>query len=197
MGTILASGSAIRSALLQAAGLRFDVKPADLDESSLIQAQRAAGKTSGEVAIELSRAKACAVSEACPTDLVIGADQVLDFQGTLYQKPRSLTEADTHLRQLRGQTHRLISGVAVAKAGEVIWTHAADVELTMRAFSDAFLQEYLNQNGDDLLTTVGCYKLEGAGVTLFSEIKGDYFAILGLPMLPLLAFIRDQGEMPK
>lgn len=186
---ILASASKSRSDLLRDASLRFETIPADLDENII----KAKGLSVIDTALELSIAKAQRVSQDHPGTYVIGADQMMACLGVRYDKPTSQHQAREHLTILKGQTHSLYSAVAVVKDGECLWSHMEQADLTMRNFSEAFLDHYLDQVGDDVLTTVGGYRLESLGVQLFEKIKGDYFTILGLPLLALLGYLRTQG----
>ncbi len=143
----------------------------------------------------MAELKALRVSRARPDDLVIGADQVLSFKGSLISKCASLVEAEDLLRRLRGHNHLLIGGLVLARGGASIWRHRGQASLTMRNFSDEFLKAYLRREGRGILETVGCYRLEGEGAQLFDAIEGDYFSILGLALLPLLAALREQGAI--
>lgn len=194
MRLILASRSAARSAVLAGAGARFETAAAPVDEAFEKVRLLAEGAGPREVAEALAVLKARAV-EAPPGGLVIGADQTLDLDGELFDKAASLAEARTRLQRLRGRTHQLHAAVAVVRDRELIWREAATAALTMRDFSDAFLDGYLAADGDQLLGSVGCYRLEGPGAQLFSAIEGDYFAILGLPLLGLLDLLRREGEL--
>lgn len=188
---ILASASSARRALLAGTGLAFETIPADLDESRL-KADLVDSDTE-TVALSLSEAKAKAISKTRPEALVIGADQILDCEGRRFDKPRDPDEAKRHLLTFRGKTHRLVSGLCLARGGEIVWRHVAVAHLTMRSFSNDFLEDYLARSGPEILESVGVYRLEGLGVHLFDHIDGDYFTILGLPLLPLLAALRTQG----
>ena len=147
------------------------------------------------MAATLAEAKAVAVSADSPGALIIGADQILECEGALFDKPASEVEAARQLRHLSGRDHRLISALCVARDGAPPWRHAAVARLTMRKLSDAFIADYLNRAGPAVVDAVGSYHLEGLGVHLFSRIDGDYFVILGLPLLPLLAFLRGEGAI--
>lgn len=194
---ILASGSSARRAILNNAGLTFDVMPADIDEDAVKSAVLSADPhaTPDEIATRLACEKARAVSRQHPGILVIGADQVLVFGDMLYAKVGTLIEARAVLKKLRGRTHLLISAAALARDGDVIWQDSETARLTMREFSDAFLAQYLETAGASILACVGCYELEGKGIQLFEKIEGDYFTILGLPLLPLLAALRANGAV--
>ncbi len=164
--------------------------PSDVDEDPIKEEGKRKGFSAEDLSLRLAQEKARTVSQQYPYSYVLGADQVLDCGGTLYDKPASLDEARTHLIALRGCTHRLVNGLVICKGADNLWTHTAVAHLTMRNFSDAFLDSYLKESGDDLLTSVGGYRLEDLGCQLFDSIEGDYFTILGLPMLPLLAYLR-------
>lgn len=194
MSLILASRSAARSAVLAGAGVRFETAAAPVDEAAEKVRLLAGGAGPREVAEALAVLKAQAVR--APADaLVIGADQTLDLDGRLFDKAESLAEARGRLQQLRGRRHQLHAAVAVVRAGRPVWRETATASLAMRDFSDAFLDDYLAMDGDQLLGSVGCYRLEGPGAQLFSAIEGDYFAILGLPLLGLLDLLRREGEL--
>jgi septum formation protein len=191
---VLASASKVRARLLQGAGLDITVRPAPIDEAVVKEAVRAdsGALPAGDLAAILAQAKAVSVSEADPESLVIGADQVLSLDDRIFDKPFSLDEARDNLVVLRGRTHILHTAVACARGGEVLWHHQSDASLTMREFSNEFLGRYLATAGDAVLASVGAYQLEGPGAHLFSHIDGDYFTILGLPLLPLLEFLRGE-----
>jgi septum formation protein len=191
---ILASRSSARSALLRGAGVPFETADSGVDETVLKTAILGRGGSPAEVAAALAREKALAVSRARP-GLVIGADQTLDFEGRLHDKPVSLADAASRLREMRGRTHSLHAAVAAARDGQVVWEALSTAELVMRVFSDAFLDAYLAAEGEALLSSVGAYRLEGPGVQLFSEIRGDYFTILGLPLTGLLDLLRREGVL--
>ncbi len=191
---ILASRSASRRNLLTAAGLAFASVPAQVDETSAIEAMTAEGVAPRDVADALAEMKALKVAGAAPRDaIVLGADQVLDLDGRIFETPRTREEARAHLRALRGKRHALHSAACAAVNGAVVWRHVATARLTMRAFSDAFLDAYLDAAGEALTTTAGAYAVEGLGLHLFSRIEGEQSVILGLPMLELLQFLRDRG----
>lgn len=196
MDIVLASGSAIRAQLLRNAGVSVTVTPARIDETSVIAALAQDGAKPHDICDTLAEYKARQVATKNPSALVIGCDQVLVCEGTLFEKPKDLDEAREHLTRLRGKGHQLLSAVVVYENGAPVWRTVGRAQLAMRAFSDAFLEDYIDTQGDDLLTTVGCYKLEGTGVTLFSRVQGDYFTILGLPLLDLLEFLRSRKEIP-
>ncbi len=191
---ILASGSAARRALLEAAGLMFDVIPADIDEVAIREAilEKTAGVEGADIASVLAAEKARVVSILHPGALVVGADQVLALGGKTLSKPGSLAEARAHLMKLRGRTHDLVSAVALARNGNVHWQTTATAGMAVREFSNEFLGAYLERMGDRVLASVGCYEFEGLGVQLFERMEGDYFTILGIPLLPLLARLREE-----
>ncbi|MAK81491.1 nucleoside triphosphate pyrophosphatase [Phenylobacterium sp.] len=191
---ILASQSAARSQLLAGAGVAFDKIVSGVDEDLVKVRIQAEGGSPRAVAQALADIKAVTVSDLQP-GLVIGADQTLEFDGALYDKAASLEEARARLLALRGQPHHLHSAVTLAKDGEVLWSETACATLTMRDFSEPFLDAYLDQEGEALLGSVGCYRLEGPGAQLFAQIEGDYFAILGLPLLGLLDQLRQRGAL--
>ncbi len=191
----MASKSAARVRLLEGAGLAFTRRPADVDEATIKDALADDGADGETVAATLAEAKARAVSAAVPGALVIGADQILECGGALFDKPASEADAARQLRALSGRDHRLVSALCVARDGAPLWRHAAEARLTMRQLSDAFIADYLGRAGPAALDAVGSYHLEGLGVHLFSRIDGDYFVILGLPLLPLLAFLRGEGAI--
>jgi septum formation protein len=190
----LASKSAARAMVLAGAGVVFDIVGAGVDEAAIKDVLLAEGATPRDIAMALAERKAVEASRGVP-GLVIGADQTLDLGGLLFDKAESLEEARERLLMLRGQTHQLHSAVVVAKDGEVIWSEAPAATLTMRKFSEAFLDEFLTRHGESLLGSVGCYRLEDDGVQLFEAIDGDYFTILGLPLMGLLGVLRQHGAL--
>lgn len=187
---ILASRSPTRKALLQQAGLRFSDVPANIDERDLEASVLAAGGDGRDVALLLSERKAAAVAVAHPGAIIIGADQTLSLGPELLHKPRDRAEAAAQLDHLRGKTHRLNAGVALVRDGVLLWSGIETAELTLRAFSSAERDDVLAREGEAILGSVGSYRLEGPSIRLFEAIKGDYFTILGLPLLPLLAALR-------
>jgi len=191
---ILGSGSQSRSALLSAAGLEFETDPAAIDEDAIRKAlTRDKGINASDIADVLARAKAETVSERHPGALVIGADQVLAAGDELFEKPQTMEQTRRTLLALQGKTHQLHSAVALAREGNVLWGYVETAHLTMRALTPEFIGEYLAGAGENVLQSAGAYQLEGLGVHLFEDIKGDYFTILGLPLLALLAELRRQS----
>ena len=186
---ILASKSAARRAVLTGAGVPFEVAVAGVDEDAVKTAMLAQGATPRDVADALAEIKAVKISAGRP-GFVIGSDQTLEFEGQLYDKAETLEAAAERLKTMRGKPHKLHSAVVVAKDGAPIWREIVSATLTMRDFSDAFLDEYLALEGEEMLGSVGCYRLEGPGAQLFAKIEGDYFAILGLPLMGLLDLFR-------
>jgi septum formation protein len=188
---VLASKSEIRRQILVASRIPVEVQPAAIDERSI---ERDAGSASAvDVARLLAAAKAKAVSGIMPDRLILGADQTLGFDGRIFSKPADRAAAGAQLGQLRGSAHELHSAIAVVQDRNVLFEHVSSARLTMRPFSDAFLERYLETIGPAVLQSVGGYQLEGAGIHLFERIDGDHFTILGLPLLPLLRFLRRQG----
>jgi septum formation protein len=195
MSLILASASTARASMLRGAGVAIEVVPMRVDEESLTAALLADGAAAREIADALADLKARRGSERFPGRLVLGADQVLVCDGKLVGKARDLAEAATTLRALRDKPHELFSAAVVYENGTPIWRHIGKARLVMRNFTDAFLQGYIERGGDAILTSVGCYQLEGEGAQLFSRVEGDYFTILGLPLLEVLGFLRVRGVL--
>jgi septum formation protein len=191
-GLVLASGSRTRREMLQAAGLAFTVVPADIDEAALRASLHASrpGIMPEAIADQLARAKAETVSRDHPKALVIGADQILAMGTAIFEKPSGIDDARRSLLRLRGAEHALHSAVALAEHGDVKWTHVSTARLKMRDFSEAALDEYLARAGADACHAVGAYQIEGIAIQLFDTVDGDYFTILGLPLLPLLGELR-------
>jgi septum formation protein len=188
---VLASKSDIRGKILAAAGLRFEIRPAQIDERAV---EAKAGVTdAAAVASVLARAKADAVAATVPAHPVLGADQTLALGTQRFAKPVNHADVVRQLRALRGQTHALHSALALVRDGEVLFECVDTARLTMRDFSDRFLDDYLDMAGDTALASVGGYQLEGIGIHLFERVEGDYYTILGMPLLPLLAFLRSNG----
>jgi len=192
---VLASASATRARLLEAAGLKPTIAPAQLDEQAVKAAFKAEGRDAGDCAVALAEAKAKRVAARMPGALVLGADQLLVCDGQWFDKPADRAAARTQLLALRGKRHVLPTAAALVKDGTAIWRALERPALTMRRFSDAYLDSYLASAGDTALGSVGGYQLEGRGIQLMEAVEGDHFAILGLPLLPLLAFLRDSGVL--
>lgn len=192
---VLASKSAARTAILSGAGVPFETAVAGVDEGAVKTGLLAEGHGPRQVADALAELKAIRVSRRRPGDLVIGADQTLDLAGELFDKAETMAEARERLQLLRGKTHKLHSAVVVARDGQAIWRDVPSARLTMRDYSDAFIDRYLASRGEDILGSVGCYQLENEGVQLFARIDGDYFTILGLPLMGLLDFLRLNGAL--
>lgn len=190
---ILASTSATRQRLLRAAGLQFTAEAASVDETSVLESLVAEKAKPRDVADVLAELKAVKISNRYPQATVIGADQVLSLGAEMFQKPVDRDAARAQLQRLRERTHVLSSAVCVARGGSVVWRVVEEARLTMRAFSDAFLDAYLVDAGEDILGGVGAYHVEGIGIQLFSKIEGDFFTIQGLPLLALIDFLRTHG----
>jgi septum formation protein len=192
---ILASASTARARLLDAAGVPFTIEPAAIDEERIKKASRATGQSAMECALALAAEKAGCISDRHPDALVIGADQILVAGDEWFDKPKNLAEAGAQLLSLRGRTHVLATAVCVVHGDKQLWHATSAPEMTMRSFSEAFLDRYIAAEGDALLGSVGAYRLEGPGVQLFERKIGDHFAVLGLPLLELLDFLRNRGAL--
>jgi len=190
---VLASGSASRKALLAAAGVSFASDPADLDEDALMRSLQGAGAEA--MARTLAEQKALTVSRRHPGQAVLGGDSVIAFGGEYLSKCASLEDARGLLSRLAGHTHVLVSAAALARDGVLLWSHASPCRMTMRAFSPQFLEDYLAREGSAILSSVGCYHFEGRGAQLFDRVEGDFFSVLGLPLLPVLAQLRKEGVL--
>jgi septum formation protein len=194
---VLASASPIRRALLENAGVSIEITPARIDESGVRNALVSESLSPRDIADALAEMKATKVSLKQRERLVLGCDQVLDLGGEILSKPATVEEARAQLQRLRGRAHDLLSAAVICQDGAPIWRHVGRVRLTVRAFSDAWLDDYLDRNWPDVSGCVGAYKLESEGVRLFSRIEGDYFTVLGLPLLDVLAFLTLRGDLPQ
>ena len=192
---ILASTSPFRRALLENAGVDFEVDRPRIDERAVEEATQGSGITPAEIALIIARAKAEEVSSRHPGGFVVGSDQTLSFEDELLHKPKNMDEARSRLLAFSGRTHFLNSAVAVARNGETIWSHVAEAAMTMRPLDPAFVGRHLAKVGDKALTSVGAYQVEGEGIQLFERIEGDHFTIVGLPLLPLLEALRKLGAI--
>jgi len=192
---ILASSSPARQRLLADAGLEFIVEPARIDEATIKSRFLANERSASDCALALAEAKARHIAIDYPCELIIGADQILVCGGRWFDKPANLADARCQLQRLRGRTHQLVTAACVVQGQAFIWRGETSAKLTMREFSDAFLDTYLAAEGTAILGSVGAYRLEGRGIQLFAEVEGDYFAILGLPLLGLLGFLREHGAL--
>lgn len=192
---ILASSSPFRRALMENAGLSFEAHAARIDERAVEAPMEKAGAKPDAVALVLAKAKAEEVSSRFPDSMVIGSDQTMSLGERVFHKPKDMADAAKHLQILSGVTHRLNSAVAIASGGVVLWEHLAHAELTMRPLTVDFITRHLARVGERALSSVGAYQLEGEGIQLFEKIEGDYFTILGLPMLPLLKKLRELGAI--
>ena len=195
-GLVLASKSVTRRAVLEGAGVPFEIASSGVDEDAVKVDLLARGANPRQVATALAEQKALAVSTGRP-EWVVGADQTLEFEGRLYDKAETVDDARDRLKTLRGKPHQLHSAVVVARNGATVWRELESATLTMRDFSDGFLEDYLAAEGQAALGSVGCYRLEGIGVQLFAKIEGDYFTILGLPLMGLLDLLRKEGVLPR
>ena len=193
---ILASASEIRATMLRNAGLDFNVRPGRVDEEAIRNSLEAEGASARDLADTLAEMKARKVSERDMDALVIGADQVLECEGRIFSKPETQDDAREHLKFLRGKTHRLLSAAVVCEGGTPIWRQVGTVRLTMHEVSDAMVEDYLGRNWESIRHAVGCYKIEEEGVRLFARIEGDFFHILGLPLIELLTWLRIRGDIP-
>lgn len=192
---ILASGSEIRAQLLRNAGLSPEIRPARIDEDAIRAAFVAEGATPRDLADALAEMKARRMSDRFPDALVLGCDQILECDGAVFAKPAGPEDARAQLRALRGRTHRLLSAAVICRGGEPLWRHVGEARLTMRDLSATYLDDYLARNWESIRHSVGCYKLEEEGVRLFARIEGDYFTILGLPLIDLLTWLGIRGDI--
>lgn len=195
MTLILASQSPFRRMLMENAGLSFTMEAARIDERAVETALAARNPSPQDVAETLAIEKARDVAGRHPGVLVIGSDQTLSLEGRVFHKPADMAEAKSHLTSMSGRTHSLNCGVALVRDGEILWSQVSIAHLTMRPLSASFIDRHLSRVGDKVLASVGAYQLEGEGVQLFERIDGDYFTILGLPLLPLLAKLRELGAI--
>ena len=191
---VLASASATRRRILEDAGVDFEIDPADVDETAYKTPE--ARRDPAALGVTLAQAKALDVSRRRPEDWVIGSDQILAFDGGLVSKARSMEEARGRLEAMRGREHVLWSAVALARAGRIVWSDREPATMTMRHFSDAFLDAYLAAEGEGLLASVGCYRIEGRGAQLFARVEGAQATIMGMPLWPLLEVLRTNGALP-
>jgi septum formation protein len=197
MSIVLASTSSTRLQLLRAAGLTVEAIAPRVDEETAKAALLGEGASPRNIADALAEMKARKVSDKCPGDLVLGCDQVLDCDGVIFSKPDSPGQARAHLHQLRGKSHRLLSAIVAYESSEPVWRHVAEARMTMHPLSDAYIDDYVERNWESVRHSVGCYKIEEEGVRLFSAIAGDHFTILGLPLLPLLAWMGTRGMIAR
>jgi septum formation protein len=195
---VLASRSAARARLLAAAGVAVEIAPADIDEAALREALAAERVATVDAAVVLAEMKARRIAPAVPRDaIVLGCDQLLEVEGAWLDKPVDRAAARCQLCRLRGKTHLLATAVVAFRGGARVWHHVAAPRLRLRAFSDEFLDAYLERAGPELLGSVGAYQIEGLGVQLIASVEGDQFAVQGLPLLPVLEFLREQGALPR
>src|SRR5690349_5188654 len=192
---VLASGSPFRKAMLEAAGVDIDVMPATIDERVVEKTLEGTGASPEEVAEVLAEAKALDVSEKQPGRLVLGCDQTLSLGDELFHKPKDMEDARRHLLKLSGRTHQLNSAAVLARNGEAIWRHVGVANLTMRNLDPAFIGRHLARVGPMALNSVGAYQIEGEGIQLFEKVDGDYFTIVGLPLLAVLRALRSMGAI--
>lgn len=195
MTLVLASASRARADMLRNAGVEVTIDPARVDETAVKASMLAEDAPPRDVADKLAELKALRTGARHPAELVLGADQVLVHAGEILDKPETLDQARAHLQRLRGERHELLSAAVIVTQGSPVWRHIGQARLTMRPFTDAFIDDYLAQVGDAALTSVGAYQLEGLGAQLFARVDGDYFTVLGLPLLEVLGFLRARGVL--
>lgn len=193
MSLILASKSEIRATLLRNAGVPFEIRTAPVDEAMVKEALLGEGARPRDIADTLAEMKAQRVADKGERGMVLGSDQVLDLKGVMFSKPRDKAEACDQLRQLSGTMHKLISAMVIVEDGRPVWRHVSEARLTMRVISDAYLIDYVDRNWDSIRHSVGAYKLEQEGARLFTQIIGDSFTVMGLPLLPLLQYLITRG----
>ncbi|MFQ6550833.1 Maf family protein [Aestuariibius insulae] len=192
---VLASSSAIRSQLLSQARVDHETFPVRIDEESIRASMTAEGAPPRDIADKLAELKAIKAGRSSPDSVVIGVDQVLELDGQLYSKPVNRADAIAQLSKFRGQRHKLFSAAVVVVSGEVVWRHIGMVQIQIRNVSDAYLQDYVDRNWDEIRYCVGCYQIEGEGVRLMSQVSGDYFSVLGLPLLELLGYLAFREDI--
>lgn len=195
LNIILASGSAIRRKILTDAGVPFEVVVKPVDEAAIKASMLAEGAPIRDIADALAEAKAVRVSRQT-SGLVIGADQIMEMDGQLFDKPRDMAEARARLLSMRGKAHHLVGSVVICEDGAPVWRYASRTTLHVRAFSEAFIDHYLESEGQAVLQAVGAYKFEERGAQLFTKVEGDFFSILGLSLLPVMDYLRTRGVMP-
>ena len=188
---VLASASPFRRMLLENAGIAFQATAADIDERAIEGEVERQGSSPEEVALILAEAKARNVGQAFPDDIIIGSDQTMSLGARVYHKPRDMSEARDHLMSLSGRVHQLNSGIVLTRGNDILWKHVSSARMSVRPLRPEFIDAHLARVGTKALASVGAYQLEGEGIQLFDRIDGDYFTILGLPMLPLLEKLRD------
>ena len=193
---VLASESKTRQSILRQAGVEFDVKPARIDEEAIIKSLLNDGATTNDIVDALAEYKALRVAGSHPDGLIIGSDQILVCGKKIYSKAQNMEQAKTTLKELRGKSHQLLSAAVIFEDGKPVWRTVSRAQLFMRNYSDEYLDDYLDYCGSDILSSVGCYFLEDKGVNLFSRIQGDYFTVLGFPLLDVLEFLRNRGVIP-
>ena len=194
---VLASASKTRADMLRNGGVTFSVRPAQIDEMSITAALLAEGATPRDIADSLAEMKAKRGAGRDPQSLVLGVDQVLSCEGAIISKATNLAEAADTLRFLRGKTHNLFSAAVIYESNAPVWRHVGQASLQMRGFTDGFLQGYIERCGDAVLSSVGCYHIEGEGAQLFDKVAGDWFTVLGMPLLEILGFLRMRGLLPE